>query len=83
MTGRPGERIEVSRTSVAAAQVRQFVIKWAPTAGIAAAAVGAWEAYIAFGDVPNWKLPAPSAIADSFRRATSSDRGTRPQSGAA
>ena len=50
----------------AGAQMRGFVVRWAPTAGIAAAALGAWEAYIAFGDVPDWKLPAPSAIAEEL-----------------
>ena len=43
-----------------------FLVKWAPTGCIAVVALGIWEAVVILEDVPNWKLPAPSAIASEL-----------------
>ena len=48
------------------AGIRTSLVRWAPVAVIAIAAVGIWEAVVALEDIPNWKLPAPSAIADAL-----------------
>ena len=42
------------------------VLRWLPAALAIAAIVGLWEGLVAFRDVPAWKLPAPSGIAEEL-----------------
>ena len=46
--------------------LRASLVRWAPVVIIALVAVGIWEAIVALEDIPNWKLPAPSAVADAL-----------------
>ncbi len=46
--------------------IRRQLVRWAPAAVIAVAAIGIWEAAVVLEDVPKWKLPAPSDIAGSL-----------------
>ncbi len=46
--------------------VRSSLGRWAPVAVIAVAAIGIWEAVVALEDIPNWKLPAPSAVGEAL-----------------
>ena len=40
--------------------------RWLPAALIVGGIIGLWEAVVAFNDIPAWKLPAPSAIAEEL-----------------
>ncbi len=47
-------------------EVLQEAVRWLPALLIIGGAIGLWEGIVALREIPAWKLPAPSAIAEEM-----------------